>query len=107
MRRSESRFRRDISDWLDGRLGTVRQAVRERHLQKCVECRREWKALASVKAALQKTSTSRELPKDVAERLHHALDHEEATASARGSLSWLAPTWRLAALVIGAAALAA
>jgi anti-sigma factor RsiW len=80
---AESRFRRDLGDLVDGRLEEVRRARLESHLEKCVECRREWHALASTRTTVRAIWTSVEVPAELSSDIRAALDGEDRVTRLR------------------------
>jgi anti-sigma factor (TIGR02949 family) len=80
---TESRFRRELENLVDGRLDNSRRARLESHLDSCAECRREWQALTSIKAALRATRTDSEAPIDLAARVRMELDREDRASPSR------------------------
>ncbi len=101
---AESRFRRDLSDFVDGRLANGRRARLESHLETCADCRREWQALASIKTTVHSTVTGREAPTDVVADVRAALDREDRAESARNLLLRSRGARRIVAFLAAAAA---
>lgn len=102
MKRSESRFRREIPDLLDGRLSARRRVRLERHLEECADCRREWRAIVPVKDAVRSVRSDREPPSDLVAQVLSALDREdqlgERSLAVQGR--WLAALAAAAVLAI-------
>ncbi len=70
-------LRDEIQDLLDGRLDETARGRVERHLEACVECRREWRALSAVKESVRAGLLPKDIPTDVASRVSMALEREK------------------------------
>src|SRR5204862_3684126 len=70
---SPRHFKDEIQDLLDNRLDAPMRAEVERHLESCVECRREFEALRWTKLFAVKQFAAKEAPSELRQNISRAL----------------------------------
>src|SRR5436305_8160969 len=70
---SPRHFKDEVQDLLDNRLDAPMRAEVERHLESCVECRREFEALRWTKLFAAKQFAAKEAPPELRQNISRAL----------------------------------
>ena len=76
---SPQHFKDEIQELLDNRLDALRRGEVERHVELCIECRREFEALRWTKSFVAKQFSAKPAPSELREKILRTLEAEAAS----------------------------